>query len=134
MEFCWDFVENLNIFPKIWKRTSFFDKLIYIHTQYWDFLNLNLISFNFCSYFSFRLKPRYGVLLNFCWNLDHFLPKTDNEHFCWQTNIHTYSILTFLNFNFDHIYWRNNKMKTNHIFSSVLVLFLWCIMSGNRIL
>ena len=65
---------------KIDKGHHFFDQLTYIHTQYWHFLNLKSISFNFCSYTFFRLKPHYGVMLKFSWNLDHFPPKIDKEH------------------------------------------------------
>ena len=81
---------------KIDKEHNFLDQLTYIHIQYWHFLNLKSISFNFCSYTFFQLKPRYGVLLTFSWNLDHFSPKIYKEHnFFWPTNIYTYSILTF---------------------------------------
>ena len=65
---------------KITRNIIFFDKLTYIHTWSSHFLNLNSISFNFCSYTFFRLKPRFGVLLRFCWNLEHFSPKIDKEH------------------------------------------------------
>ena len=79
-------------FPsKIDKEHDFFDKLTYIYTWYWHILKLNSIPFNFCSYPFFRLKPRYWVLLNFSWNLDHFPPKIDKEHhfFGKLTYIHT---------------------------------------------
>ena len=72
-----------------------------MHTRYWHFLNLNSISFNFCSYTFFRLKPRYWVLLNFCWNLGHCPQKLTKNIIFWQTNIHTYSILTFSKLKFN---------------------------------
>ena len=83
---------NLAIFPsKIDKEHYFLDKLTYIYTWYWHILKLNSIPFNFCSYPFFRLKPRYWVLFNFSWNLDHFPPKIDKEHhfFGKLTYIHT---------------------------------------------
>ena len=86
---------------KIDKEHNFFDQLTYMHTRYWHFLNLNSISLNFCSYTFFRLKPRYWVLLNFCWNLGHCPQKLTKNIIFWQTNIHTYSILTFSKLKFN---------------------------------
>ena len=71
---------NLDHFStKIDKEHNFFHQLPYIHTRYWHFLNLKSISFNFCSYTFFRLKPHYGVMLKFSWNLDHFPPQNQQR-------------------------------------------------------
>ena len=81
--------------PKL-QRTFFFDKLTYIHTQYWHFLNLNSIPSNFCSYTFFRLKHRYGVTLNFRWIFvgiwTIFRKNWQRTSFVGQTNIHFFPI------------------------------------------
>ena len=61
--------------PKIDKECQFFDKLTCIHTRYWQFLNLNSISFNFCSYTFFPIKALLRSFLEFLLKFGPFFPQ-----------------------------------------------------------